>query len=289
MIAFYRVNRLSWLIGKLLVRVPFYSMVNLIAGRRVVPELIQGDFRGTPGGEALRLLDDTRQAGAMRAGFDEVAAALAGSRRPDGDGAAAVEEYSKRGNRACFVGLAGSALALRWRVPGAAGERRRGRASTWSIYAIDADINPRTQAITANVQMRFIPLDDNVTTASFELNNALNVSRIVDESGRQIPASRSTQDFSIRLSFPAPLQKGKPSTLTFTYDGRLTGTEDSPVYGIKFAAIHNDFAYLMYPARWFPINDYTVDRYTADMRITVPAGNSVVASGDESVGPGGRR
>src|SRR5205823_12215519 len=100
-------------------------------------------------------------------------------------------------------------------------------------YAIDAEINPRTQVISANVQVRFVPLDDNVTSASFELNNALNVSRIVDDSGRQISASRSAQDFSIRLSFPNPLTKGKPSTLTFTYDGRLTGSEDSPVYGIK--------------------------------------------------------
>ncbi len=149
-------------------------------------------------------------------------------------------------------------------------------------YVIDAEINPRTQALSANVQVRFTPVDDNVTTASFELNNALNVSRIVDDSGRQIPASRSTENYSIRLSFPAPLQKGKPSTLTFTYDGRLAGTEDSPVYGIKFAAIHNEYSYLMYPARWFPVNDYTVDRYTADMRITVPAGSKVIASGDES-------
>src|SRR5262249_26555654 len=81
--------------------------------------------------------------------------------------------------------------------------------------------------------------------------------------------------------FPAPLAKGKATTLTFTYDGRLTGEEDSPVYGIKFAAIQNDFAYLMYPSRWFPINDYTVDRYTADLRITVPAGFKVIASGLE--------
>ncbi len=149
-------------------------------------------------------------------------------------------------------------------------------------YAIDAEINPRTQVISANVQMRFVPLDDNVTSASFELNNALNVSRIVDGSGRQITASRSAQDYSIRLSFPEPLTKGKPSTLTFTYDGRLTGSEDSPVYGIKFAAIHNDYSYLMYPARWFPINDYSVDRYAADLRITVPAGNAVIASGSDS-------
>lgn len=148
-------------------------------------------------------------------------------------------------------------------------------------YVIDAEINPHTQALTASVKVRFVPQDNDVSSLSFELNNALNVSRIVDETGRQIPGSRSTQDFSLRLSFPAPLVKGKATTLTFTYDGRLTGAEDSPVYGIKFAAIQNDFAYLMYPARWFPINDYSIDRYTADLRITVPAGFKVIASGLE--------
>jgi tetratricopeptide (TPR) repeat protein len=148
-------------------------------------------------------------------------------------------------------------------------------------YVINADINPHTQAVAANVLMKFTPLDSDVSSLSFELNSALNVSRIVDDAGRQITASRSTQDQSLRLSFPSPLAKGKPVSLTFTYDGRLTGEEESPVYGIKFAAIQNDFAYLMYPARWFPINDYTVDRYTADLHITVPTGFRVVAAGLE--------
>lgn len=174
---------------------------------------------------------------------------------------------------------AGLALAG---VCGAQQERTRSSRINVENYVIDADINPSTQALAANVQVRFIPLDDNITTASFELNNALNVSRIVDDTGHQIPASRSTQDFSIRLNFPTPLQKGKASTLTFTYDGRLAGSEDSPVYGIKFAAIHPEGSYLLYPARWFPVNDYTADRYTADMRISVPTGNRVISSGDES-------
>jgi len=146
-------------------------------------------------------------------------------------------------------------------------------------YSIDAEINPRTQALTANVKVRFIPLDSDVSSASFELNNAFNVSRVVDDSGRQIPASRTTQDFSVRLSFPAPLAKGKPTTVTFSYDGRLTGQEESPIYGIKFGAIQNDFAYLMYPARWFPVNGYSVDRFTSDLHITVPSGYQVIASG----------
>jgi hypothetical protein len=149
-------------------------------------------------------------------------------------------------------------------------------------YVIDAEVNPHTQALNANVKVRFLPLDNDISSLSFELNNALNVTSVVDDAGHQIPASRSGQDFSLRLSFPAPLAKGKPATLTFTYDGRLTGAEDSPVYGIKFAAIQNDFAYLMYPARWFPINDYTIDRYTADLHITVPSGFKVIAGGLET-------
>jgi Peptidase family M1 domain/Tetratricopeptide repeat len=154
-------------------------------------------------------------------------------------------------------------------------------------YAIDAEINPHTQTLTANVKVRFIAVDNDISTASFELNSAFNVSRVVDESGHQIPASRSGQDQSVRLSFPAPLAKGKPTTVTFSYDGRLTGQEESPVYGIKFGAIQNDFTYLMYPARWFPVSGYSVDRFTSNLHITVPSGYQVIASGLGSTQPAG--
>ncbi|HYP05305.1 MAG TPA: M1 family aminopeptidase [Bryobacteraceae bacterium] len=148
-------------------------------------------------------------------------------------------------------------------------------------YVVEADINPDNQSVTANVQVRFIP-QDATSSVSFELNNAMNVSRIVDGTGRQIPASRSQQDFRVTLNFPEALQKGQPAQVTFTYDGKLTGQEESPVYGIKFASIQKDHAFLMYPARWFPVNDYTVDRYTADFKITAPAGYRVVTGNDSA-------
>ena len=44
MVVVYSVSRLTWLLGGLLVNVPFYSMVNILAGKPVVPELIQDDF-----------------------------------------------------------------------------------------------------------------------------------------------------------------------------------------------------------------------------------------------------
>src|ERR1051326_8054182 len=146
-------------------------------------------------------------------------------------------------------------------------------------YTIEADVSPNTQSLSAKATVRFTPLDDNITSAAFELNNALNVSRVVDAQGKQIPASRNQQDFTVRLSFEQPLPKGQLVSITFYYDGKLTGQEDSPVYGIKFAAIHPDFAYLMYPARWFPVSGYTTDRFATLLRVTVPMGYNVLASG----------
>jgi lipid-A-disaccharide synthase len=40
----YRISKLSYAVAKQVVKVPFVAMPNLIAGREVVPELIQGDF-----------------------------------------------------------------------------------------------------------------------------------------------------------------------------------------------------------------------------------------------------
>lgn len=161
----------------------------------------------------------------------------------------------------------------------AAAQERRTRIDA-EHYVIDAEINPSTQSLSAQVQVRFSP-SDNTSAAAFELNNALNVSRIVDGNGRQIPASRSQSDSTVRLNFPDGLSKGNPVTLTFNYDGRLTGAEESPVYGIKFASIQKDHAFLLYPARWFPVAEYSVDRFTADLHITVPDGYRVIASGLE--------
>jgi tetratricopeptide (TPR) repeat protein len=153
-------------------------------------------------------------------------------------------------------------------------------------YAIDVEVNPRTQSLTAKAAVRFIPLDDNTTSAPFELNNALNVSKVMDQQGRQLQASRSQQDFSINLNFSPPLEKGKPVTVTFYYDGRLSGQEDSPVYGIKFGAIQNDYAYLMYPARWFPVSGYTNDRYSAEINVSVAKGYKALGSGIDTAQAG---
>jgi len=73
MVTFYRVTPLTYRLGKMLVDVPFYSMVNLIAGRALVPELIQDDMTaGNLASESLRLLTDPAARDTQRAGLAEV-------------------------------------------------------------------------------------------------------------------------------------------------------------------------------------------------------------------------
>ena len=153
-------------------------------------------------------------------------------------------------------------------------------------YTIDATINPRTQAINATVRIDFTPIDP-ANDAVFELNNALNVTKCVDARGQSLPNARTANDFLLHITFPNGLPAKQPAQITVTYDGKLTGNEDSPVSGLKFAALHPDFGYLMYPSRWFPISGYSVDRFQADLHITTPAEYSVVASGDMKSAPGG--
>ena len=173
-------------------------------------------------------------------------------------------------------------LLLAGAVYAPAQERKTNNRIDVEQYIIDAEISPANSTLAAKAAIRFSPVDDTVNSATFELNNALNVARVLDEQGNNIPTQRNQADSTIRLTFAQPLPKGKPVTLTFEYDGRLTGNEESPVYGIKFAAIHQDFSYLMYPSRWFPVSGYSTDRFAAEMRLTVPTGYTAIGTGSDS-------
>jgi len=100
-------------------------------------------------------------------------------------------------------------------------------------YRIEAEVDPRMRTLSAKVLVEFVPQDEYTTSADFELNNALNLTKVSDETGRQVSATRSSQNFSVNVSFAQPLEKGKPASLVFEYNGRLTGEEDSPVFGIS--------------------------------------------------------
>jgi lipid-A-disaccharide synthase len=105
MIVLYRLALWSFVLAKLLVRLPNFAMVNLVLGREAVPELLQGEAEPERiAAEARRLLADGEararmraalaelrprlgEGGASRRAAEQVAAVLAGLRAGGGPGA----------------------------------------------------------------------------------------------------------------------------------------------------------------------------------------------------------
>ncbi len=150
-------------------------------------------------------------------------------------------------------------------------------------YQIDAELTPHTHKISARAKVKFTALDD-LSIATFELHNALRVTKVTDAAGKPLSAERVTQDSTIRVPLTTPVAKDSSSTLTFEYEGALDSADDSPVQGLKLAYISDDTTYLLYAGRWFPVNAYGINRFTATMNITVPAHMIVIGSGKESAG-----
>lgn len=77
MIVVYRVSPLTYAVGRLLVDLPFVSLVNLVLGRQVVPELLQAEAdHERMAAAASRLLSRRDRIDAMRAALAELRPAL---------------------------------------------------------------------------------------------------------------------------------------------------------------------------------------------------------------------
>ncbi len=94
MVVVYRLSWLSYLVGKALVRLTHFALVNLLAGRTVVPELLQRQASARRMAEALEpLLSEASPARvAQLAGLSEVRASLG----PPGSALRVAEELAAR-------------------------------------------------------------------------------------------------------------------------------------------------------------------------------------------------
>ena len=73
MVIIYRVSPLSYWVGRAMIKVKWIGLANIVAGRALVPELIQEEARGERiAEEALRILDDEKYREEMIGGLAEV-------------------------------------------------------------------------------------------------------------------------------------------------------------------------------------------------------------------------
>jgi aminopeptidase N len=185
--------------------------------------------------------------------------------------------FNARGVRRAAQVLA-SLTFLFLTLPASAADHMRLRVDD---YQIDAELNPHAHKLTARAKVKFTALED-LSVATFELNNGLRISKVVDANNKSLDVERVTQDSTARVQVPNGVPKGTSTTFTFDYEGLLDNGDDSPVQGLKLAGISDDTCYLLYASRWFPVNAYGINRFTATINVTVPAHMIVIGSGVES-------
>ena len=144
-------------------------------------------------------------------------------------------------------------------------------------YVIDADLDPVAGKLNATAQVAVVALED-LSTATFELNNGLRITKL-NGNGKPLDSERNARSSSVTVALPTVMTKGSTATFIFAYNGLLTGTDTSPVDGIKTAAIADPISMLLYPGAWFPLVGLYTDRLTMQLHATVPNGETAIASG----------
>ena len=159
----------------------------------------------------------------------------------------------------------------------AAGRQRKEPVAIRNLV-IDAEINPQTHELKGKARVQFQALQDS-TAALFELNENLFPTKVAAEDGRPLSAQRLGDNLTLQVSLGRAVPKGQSGVVLIEYAGRLESADHSPVEGIQLAYIGEPASYLLYPGRWFPMTGYSVDRYTAELHLTVPSGFTVVSGG----------
>ena len=145
-------------------------------------------------------------------------------------------------------------------------------------YTIDADLDPATNKLSATAIVSLTALED-ISTATFELNNGLRVTQLSGSDGKPLQSERNAQNSTIAVALPTSVPKGTTGTMKFTYSGTLSGVETSPVEGIKTAEVATPISPLLYPGRWFPVVGLFTNRFTMNLHVRVPGDQTAVASG----------
>jgi predicted negative regulator of RcsB-dependent stress response len=148
-------------------------------------------------------------------------------------------------------------------------------------YKIDVELLPQTHKLAARAMVKVTALED-LSVATFQLNNGLRITKLTDASNKPLTPERNTQDSSVRFALNSGLAKNASSTFNFEYEGTLESADDSPVQGLKLAYVGPDTSYLLYSGLWFPVAGYGVNRFTSTISVTVPTHMVVIGSGKES-------
>jgi len=149
-------------------------------------------------------------------------------------------------------------------------------------YDISATLDAIGQSISATAKIDFKAVEAS-SSVRVELHPNLVVKEVKGADGKPLTFERDNQNsLIVVVQLPTPVATAGHVTLTYTYSGLLVNEENSPVPGVRAALINKDGAYLLLPARWFPLTNFPSNRYTATFRLNVPDIFAVAGTGKAS-------
>jgi len=149
-------------------------------------------------------------------------------------------------------------------------------------YDVSASLDAIGQSISATAKIDFKAVEAS-SSVRVELHPNLIVKEVKGADGKPLTFERDNQNpLMVVVQLPTPVATAGHVTLTYTYAGLLVNEENSPVPGVRAALISKDGAYLLLPARWFPLTNFPSNRYTATFRLNVPDIFAVAGTGKAS-------
>jgi aminopeptidase N len=182
----------------------------------------------------------------------------------------------------------GIVLCLGFAVPGIYSQSKKAASSSAprieiEDYKISTNLAPEAHELKAAATIVFKPLDatDHIALA---LNENLSVQKVLNSEGVELEFGQDEIGPGyLTVRFPRPLASGNNVTIKVEYQGgfdrdrfsRMFSRDESSAY------IGMEGTYLMYSAKWFPVNKFLVDRATATIEVTVPLGMMVIGPGTQ--------
>lgn len=146
-------------------------------------------------------------------------------------------------------------------------------------YNVEAILSPDQKTISAQATVDFVA-SQVARTVLVELHPDLRVTSVKSASGQALAFDRDGQSpLLLSVELPGAATPGDKVSLTFEYSGPVSSEDDSPTKGVRFASVEKDSAYLLLPARWFPLTNFPSNRYTGTFNIIVPSNFAVAGTG----------
>jgi tetratricopeptide (TPR) repeat protein len=146
-------------------------------------------------------------------------------------------------------------------------------------YQVQVLLHPEDQTISGQARVEFVAQQP-ARTVVVELHSDLRVDFVNVPGGKPLQFERDNNSpLLLTVGLSDVVAPGKTVTLEFNYTGPISSEEDSPTKGVRFASVDKTGAYLLLPARWFPLTNYPTNRYTGTFKITVPENFAVAGTG----------